>query len=41
MKIRFCPICCLPGLIQRDDYEDEYFCGNCDLSFEILVIKEK
>ncbi len=39
-KIKYCPICITGKLIQNPEYEDEYFCGSCDLSFEILLIDE-
>ena len=40
VKIECCPVCSRVSLKQNDEYEDEYYCSYCKLSFEILLINE-
>lgn len=40
MKINKCPICGREQLIRNNEYEDEYYCRCCQLSFEIMLINE-
>ena len=38
-QIKYCPNC-NKQLIQNQDYEDEYKCEDCNLSWEIMLINE-
>lgn len=38
-QIKYCPNC-NEQLIKNQEYEDEYKCGDCNLSWEIMLINE-